>query len=128
MTNILTERQHTGEFILAEPEQLISRENATVTVAAATRLQPGHVLAKLSATGKYVPYDNSGTDGSEGAAGILYGEVDNLEGDAPADFTAVVIARLAVVRKTDLQWESGVDADGKTAAYADLASAMVIAR
>ena len=30
----LTERQHTGEFILAEPDPLISRESATVTVAA----------------------------------------------------------------------------------------------
>lgn len=124
----LTEGQHTGEFILAEPETKISRETVTVTVAAATKLEPGHVLAKLAATGKYVEYDNAGSDGSEAAAAILYGECDNSDGVAPADFTGVVIARLASVRKSDLQWNSGVDASGKTAAYADLAAVMIIAR
>lgn len=124
----LTEGQNTGEFILAEPEPEISRETVTVTVAAATKLSPGRVLAQLSATGKFVDYDNTGSDGSEEAAGILYGELDNSEGGAPADFTGVVVCRLAAVRKDDLSWNSGVDANGKTAAYADLAALMVIAR
>lgn len=123
----LTEGQHTGEFIIAEPEPTISRETVTVTVATATKLEPGHVLAKLSATSKYVEYDNAGTDGSEAAYGVLYGECDNSAGVAPVDFTAVVITRLASVRKADLQWNSGVDAGGKTAAYADLAANHVIA-
>ena len=116
----LTEGQHTGEFLLEEPAPKISRKNVTVTVAAATKLQPGHVLAKLSATGKYVPYDDAGSDGSESAAGILYGELDNSDGEAPADFDAVVIARLAAIRKGDLKWASGVDATAKTHAYTDL--------
>lgn len=124
----LTEGQHTGEFILAETNPLISRETVTVTVATATKLEPGHVLAKLSATGKYVEYDNAGSDGSETAAGVLYGECDNSDGGAPADFTAVVVVREAAVRKADLQWNSGVDTNGKTAAYADLAVEHVIAR
>lgn len=124
----LTERQHTGEFLLSEPDQLISREVVTVTVAAATRLQPGHVMAKLSATSKYVEYDNVGTDGSEEAAGILYGECDNSAGSAPADFTGVVITRLASVRKAGLKWASGMSDGGKTAAYADLAANLLIAR
>ena len=88
----LTERQHTGEFIVDEPSTKISRQKVTVTVAASTRLQPGHVLAKLSASGKYVEYDNSGSDGSEAAAGVLYGELDNSAGGAPADFTGVVVS------------------------------------
>ena len=123
----LTEGQHTGEFIIAEPEPKISRKTVTVTVDAATKLEPGHVLAKLSATGKYVEYDNAGSDGSEAAAGILYGECDNSAGGAPADFTAVVLTRLAAVRKADLQWNSGVDASGKTAAYTDLEAVMITA-
>lgn len=123
----LTERQHTGEFIVDEPSTKISRQKVTVTVAASTRLQPGHVLAKLSASGKYVEYDNSGSDGSEAAAGVLYGELDNSAGGAPADFTGVVVTRLAAVRKADLKWFSGaVDAD-KTAAYADMATSLLIA-
>lgn len=124
----LTEGQHTGEFILAEPDPLISREVVTVTVPAATKLEPGHVLAQLSATGKYVEYDNVGSDGSEEAAGILYAELDNSAGLAPVDFPAVVIVRLCPVRKADLRWKSGIDSGGKTAAYADLAVSMVIAR
>ena len=122
----LTEGQYPGEFIIDEPSPKISRETVTVTVATATKLEPGHVLAELAAGG-YVDYDNAGTDGSEAAAGILYGECDNSAGGAPADFTAVVLTRLAAVRKADLQWNSGVDAAGKTAAYADLAAAMLIA-
>lgn len=123
----LTEGQHTGEFIVDEPSTKISRELVTVTAAAAAKLQPGHVMAKLSSGGKYVPYDNAGSDGSETAAGILYGEVDNSAGVAPADFDAVVVRRVAAVRKADLQWASGVDANGKTAAYADLAALHLIA-
>lgn len=124
----LTEGQNAGEFILAEPEPKISRETVSVTVGAATKLQPGHVLGQLSATGKYVEYDNAGSDGSEEAAGILYGELDNSAGVAPADFTGVIVARLAAVRKGDLKWNSGVDGAGKTAAYADLAALMILAR
>lgn len=123
-----TETQHTGEFILAEPEPLISREVVTVTVAAATRLQPGHVLAKLSADGSYVEYDNAGSDGSQEAAGILYNELDNRSGEAEADFSATVIVRLAAVRKADLKWFTGAGAGDKTAAYADLAGSQIIAR
>lgn len=123
-----SEGQHTGEFLLSEVDKLISRENVTVTVGAETKLEAGHVLAELSATGKYVEYDNAGTDGSEIAAGVLYAEIDNTEGLAPADFDGVAIVRMAAVRKDDLKWNSGVDASGKTAAYADLATAFVIAR
>jgi hypothetical protein len=125
---MLTQGQNTGEFILAEPEQLISREVVTVTVGAGEKLVSGRVLSKLSATSKYVPYDNAGTDGSEGAAGILYNEVDNTSGDAPADFKATALVRLCAVNKTALVWSDGVvDAD-KTAAYADLAAAFILAR
>lgn len=123
----LTERQHTGEFIADEPSPKISRENVIVTLAAGSRLQPGHVLGKLSASGKFVEYDNSGSDGSEAAAGVLYGELDNSAGVAPADFDGVVLTRLAAVRKAGLLWFSGADGTAKDAAYVDLAAKMVIA-
>jgi len=123
----LNEGQYTGEFLIEEPAPRISRETVTVTVDTATKLEPGHVMAQLSADSKFVEYDNSGTDGSEEAAGILYNECDNSAGEAPADFTAVVVVRLAAVRKADLQWNSGVDASGKTAAYADLKALMILA-
>lgn len=122
-----TEGQHTAEFLVSESPGKISRDEVTVTVAASTTLKAGHVLAKLSATGKYVEYDNVGSDGSETAAGVLYGELVNDAG-APADKTGVVVNFGAEVRKADLQWASGMDASGKTAAYADLAANGVKAR
>lgn len=116
----LTERQHTGEFLLWESSPGRSRKSVTVTVAAGTILQAGHVLGKLSATGKYVEYDNAGSDGSEAAAGILYREIDNSDGESATDFTELVVIREATVDKGSLKWNSGVDDTGKTAAYADL--------
>lgn len=124
----LTEGKNTGEFILAEGPGTISRDNVTVTVAATTKLSPGRVLAQLSGTGKFVDYDNAGSDGSEEAAGILYAELDNTDGVAPVDFDGVVIGRIAEVRKADLAWNAGVDTNGKTAAYADLLALFIVAR
>lgn len=120
---VLTERQHTGEFILSEAPGTLSREKVTVTAPASTRLQPGHVLG-LVAT-KYEEYDNSNP---AAAAAILYNEVDNTATPAPTDFVATVIIRCAEVRKADLQWKSGLTDNDKTAAYTDLASTFVIAR
>lgn len=124
----LTEGKYTAEFLLSESPGTLSRDTVTVTVAAATKLSPGRVLATLSATGKNVPYDNVGTDGSEEASGVLYGECDNSAGSAPADFKAVVINWGAEIRKSDLSWASGASAGDKTAAYADLAALGIKAR
>jgi len=127
MTTPLTEGQYPSEFILSEAPGRLSHDTVTVTVAAATTLRPGMVLGKLTATGKYVPYDNAGSDGSETAAGILYGELVNAA-VSPADKTGVVVNLNAEVRKADLQWASGlVDAD-KTAAYVDLRTLGIKAR
>lgn len=115
----LTEGKHTGEFILSEANGNRSRDNVTVTVPANTTLEAGYVLAKLSATGKYVPYDNAGSDGSEVAAGVLYSTLVNDSG-APVDVDGVVVNQDAEVRGDDLVWKTGlVDAD-ETAGKADL--------
>jgi hypothetical protein len=124
---VLTEGQYAAEFIISEAPGKISRDTVTVTVAANTTLAAGMVLGQLSATGKYVPYDNAGSDGSEAAAGVLYSELVNDTG-APVDMEGVVVNSVAEVRKADLQWASGMDDAGKTAAYADLAAQFVKAR
>lgn len=123
----LTEGQHTGEFILSEANGHRSRENKTVTVAANTTLEAGHVLAKLTATGKYVPYDNSGGDGSESAAGVLYGKLVN-DTAAPVDMDGVVLVRDCEVRTDDLQYESALVQADWDAAVADLLALGVICR
>lgn len=123
-----TETRHDAEFLVAEAPGTISRDTVTVTVPAATVLRAGHVLSQLSATGKYTEYDNSGSDGSETAAAILYGELDNSDGGAPVDFDAVVINFCAEVRAADLTWKSGLVTNDKTAGLADLAAQGIKAR
>ncbi len=115
----LTEGKHTGEFILSEANGNRSRDIVVVTVPANTTLEPGHVLAKLSATGKYTEYDNAGSDGSESAAGVLYGALTNDTG-APVDIDGVVVNQDAEVRGADLAWKAGLSDNDKTAGKADL--------
>jgi hypothetical protein len=99
----LSESKYAGEFIVSECDGQISRDTVTVTVATAAKLVPGQVLGKLTATGKYVKFDDSATDGSETAAAILYGELDNTDGTT-ADFQGAVINFGAEVRSADLVW------------------------
>ena len=123
---VLTETIHDGGFLVSEANGRRSRSEVTVTVPAATKLVAGYVLGKLSADGKYVPYDNANTDGSEAAAAILYTECDNSDGGAPTDFTATVIDMDAEVREDDLTW---LDAQNdKTAGLADLLALGIKAR
>lgn len=79
----MTEGRHTGEHLLSEANGTRSREEVTVTLAGVA-LPAGTVMSKLTATGKYVPYDDVGTDGSEVAAGVLYGNLAAITGDVQA--------------------------------------------
>lgn len=115
----LTELIHTAAFILAESPGTISRDTVTVTVPANTTYVPGTVLGQLSGSGKYVPYDDSNSDGSETAAGILYGALVN-DTNAPDDYVGVIINFGAEVRSADLTWGNGVDETGGTADLAAL--------
>ena len=99
----LSENQYASEFLQTEAPGKISRENVTVTVAASTTLVPGQVLGKISASGKYVPYDDTASDGRETAAGILYSEAVNAA-LSPADVDGVIINGIAEVRGADLEW------------------------
>jgi hypothetical protein len=72
-----------AEFVLSEASGQRSRENITVTQAG-TALASGTVLGKITASGKYIPYSNAASDGSEVAAGILYSPLAAATGDAKA--------------------------------------------
>lgn len=120
----LTEGKYTGEFLVAESPGTISRDTVTVTVAASTTLAPGTVLGQIAASGKYVPYDDSYSDGREVAAGVLLGELVNA-GGGPAHKTGVIVNWGAEVREDDLIWANGVD---ETGGLADLAALGIKAR
>lgn len=113
----LTEGKHPGGFILSEANGLRSRAEVTVTVPANTTLQPGQVLGKVTATGKYEPYDNGATpatDGTETAAGVLYTELIN-DTASPVDKPATIVNQDAEVKSDDLIWGTGMDEAAGTA-------------
>lgn len=119
-----TEARRTGEFILSEGNGTFSREE--VTILSGEVLAAGQVVGKITASGKYVAYDNDvdPADGSETAAGILYAAVDATGGDAKG----VIIARNAEVAGTHLTWGADNDAGDITAGKADLAAIGIIVR
>jgi hypothetical protein len=120
----MNEGTYPGEFLVTESPGTISRDTVTVTVAADTTLESGTVLGQITASGKYVPFDDSSSDGRETAAGILYAKLEN-DTESADDLTGVVINFGAEVRSADLVWGEGVDDD---AGLADLAARYIKAR
>lgn len=118
----LTESLRPGEFIIAEANGSISREE--VTVVSGQNLVAGTVVGKITASGKYTAYDDDNADGSSTAAGILYAAVDASAADKPG----VIIARHAEVDDSLLTWAATNDAGDKTAGKADLAALTIILR
>jgi hypothetical protein len=83
MTTKLTQVPRIEEFVLSEANGFLSRDEVTVTLQG-TAIKSGTVMSKLTATGKWVPYDDVGTDGSEVASGILYVAQPAGSGDVKA--------------------------------------------
>lgn len=120
---MLTEKHHVGGFLISEADGHYSRDNVTMDASIATALEPGTVLGKITATGKWVAYDNQAGDGSQAAAGILYGAVPVTS----ADQVAVAIVRVAEVNGDELVWPGGSPTD-QTAGIADLKALGIIVR
>jgi hypothetical protein len=97
--------------------------------ATAIEYEAGTVLARLTSGGKYVYYDNAGSDGTEAAAAILL-EAQTVP--ATGDLKAVVIIRDAEVNAADLVYDPAVTGGtlttAKAAAVTDLAALGIIAR
>lgn len=113
---VLNEGKYAGEFLLSEGNGTISRDTVVIA-AAAGAIEPGTVLGKITASGKFVPYSNAAADGSEVAAGIAIYAIP----DSAVDQNAVAIRRFAEVQRDRLV---GSDAAGE----ADLQALGVIVR
>lgn len=112
-----------GAFIKSEGNGDISRE--TIVVAATYgKLVAGTVLGKITASGKYRPYDNDNTDGSQTAAAILVYDVDATT----VDVTTVGLVRFAEVWTSRLVWAASVLTGEKAPAYTELAAANIFVR
>ena len=117
-----TEGSHPGGFLTWEAFRDYTRE--TITIAAGS-LEPGSVLGKITASGKYLASAVGATDGSQTAVAIaLYGC------DATgSDVGIAAITRDAEVNGKILTYHPDRDqAAEKAAAQADLATAGIIVR
>jgi len=126
-----TEPKHPAEFLLSEANGYLSRQVITLASNGSTVIeyQAGTVLAVLTSGGKYVYYDNAGTDGTEVARAIL---LEACTVPATGDLSAVVIARHAEVQATELVYDPGLSGGdlttAKAAAVTDLAAHHIIVR
>ncbi|MBW6399988.1 head decoration protein [Roseomonas sp. HJA6] len=128
---VFTEPRHPAEFLLSEGNGFISRDVVTLASNGSTAIayKAGSVLALVTASSKYVYYDNAGTDGTETAKVIL------LEGctvPATGDLKAAVIARAAEVKGSALEYDpslsGGTLTTAQAAAAVDLAAYGIIVR
>ncbi|MFT4080738.1 head decoration protein [Rhodomicrobium sp.] len=118
---VFHEGRHPGAYIVGEVEYL-SRE--TVTFASGAVVEPGTVVARVTASEKYVPLDPSKNDGSQTADGISFGHVDA----SAADVVGVITERLTAVSAAELLWPAGITEAQKTAALTALRAKHIKAR
>lgn len=121
---VFLETTHPGRFLLSEANGHLSREVVTIASGAGV-INPGMVLGKITASGKYVPSPATGSDGSQTAVAVaLYG-CDATS----ADQKITVIFREAECNVNELLYDSSVnDATKKGAKATQLAAQNIIVR
>lgn len=98
---------------IAAVELNVNARDATHTGYRTTYLRRGLVLGKITATGKYIDYDDDGTDdGRRTAVCILNEDVDLLDEFGSA-VTGPVMASVIVQGYIDATNLLGIDANGK---------------
>ena len=121
---MLTEGKPAGGFLVWEVLRDYTRE--TVTIASgAGKLEPGTVLGKITAGGKYTTLAPAATNGSQNAAGILWDTVDASTSDAPG---VIMLRGPAIVNRHEIIWPEGATEAQITAATSALATIGIILR
>ena len=119
---ILTEGRHTGGFLVWEAFRDYCRE--TVTIASGT-LEPGTVLGKITASGKYAAHNPAGVNGTETAVAVLWGHADA----SAAEVLAVAVVRgPAIVNRHDLVFAGTPSAPEIASALGELLAAGILVR
>jgi len=121
-----TEPRRPMEFLAFMIDPDYSLDEVTLT-ASQGALLAGTVMAKVTATGNYVPYDddaNAGTPGTGIAAGVLCYDTAN----SGSTQKVVIVARGAIVKQDLLVWEASNDTTEKNAGIAELVAAGIVVR
>lgn len=118
----LTETTHLGGFLVWEAFRDYTRE--TITVATGT-LEPGTVLGRITASGRYAAHNPAAVDGTETAVAVLWGKADASGGDALA---VAVVRGPAIVNRHDLVFAGTPSEAEIAAAHAALLGAGILVR
>lgn len=89
MSQVLTEKIHTAEWLLSEADGTRSRDVVTVTAASGVEIPTGTVLGKITASGKYIPSLNAASDGSQVAVAVLYNTIPAPDSSGDVQATAI---------------------------------------
>jgi hypothetical protein len=120
----LTEGPHPGGFLIWEVLRDYTRE--TVTLASgAGKLAPGTVLGKITTGGKYTVLTPGASNGSQTAAGLLWGQADATDADAAG---VVLVRGPALVNRHEIVWPAGATEAQITAATTALAALGILLR
>lgn len=114
------------EFLISEANGARSRDQVTLT-ASQGDLAAGTVLARVTATGNYVQYDDDANAGTPGA-GVALAVLAYPAPNSASTQAITVISRDAEVDGSMLVWEASNDAGEISAGRADLAAVGIIVR
>ena len=122
----LTETSHPGGFLVWEAFRDYTREVVTIATGGTYPvLEPGTMLCKITATGKYAAHDPAAVDGTETAVAVLWGRADATA----ADVDAVVLLRgPAIVNTNDLVFTGTPTAPEIAAAHTALSAVGILNR
>ena len=120
----LVKGQYPGGFLVWEVLRDYTRE--TVTLASgAGKLAPGTVLGRITTGGNYTVLTPGASNGSQTAAGILWGQADATDAAAPA---VVLLRGPAIVNHHEIIWPEGITEGQTNTALAALATLGIIQR
>lgn len=111
------------EIIIDEPTGRHGRDNI-ILASGSGKVEAGTVVGKVTATGKFMPYDNAASDGSEVAFGVTLYDADATSADALVS----AITRESSLDIHQLKWKTGTDDAAKAAAAVDLAARFIVLR
>ena len=118
----LTETRHAGGFLVWEALRDYCR---STVILASGNLQPGTILGKITASGKYAAHDPAAANGTQTAAAILWDSVDASGGDTNA---VVLIRGPAIVNQYEISIPGTPTAPQIAAAYAALLTLGILVR
>ena len=121
---IKAEGNYIGDVVKYEEFAFYSRKEITVASGAGV-MKIGSVLGQIATGGKYVAANSGLGNGAQVAKAVLVEDIDASSGDV----TATVIARHAIVNRSNLIWDASIDTLGeRNTAVDELEAVGIIAR